>query len=247
MNLFRSLSALFYTIAILISSAIALWSQPKNTDPDPEEFLMMDTGVEIDRKSLAANFVYPKEAKQYGYQGTVNVHVMVDVTGKATRFIVKTPVHPLLDSAAVQAVMRCNYTPAMYDGKKMKSWITIPIIFTLGKNVQPQTVSIPSGATEDKDDSDGYVKPKYDRMNFIKNIKYPREAIDAGMECTASFMVSISSEGKVTDIKEQSNCPKILSDEAKRVISETVFEPALKSGKPVDDKIRISVPFFIKK
>ncbi|MBL7998638.1 MAG: TonB family protein [Candidatus Kapabacteria bacterium] len=229
---------LFIILAAVFATSL-LAQTKKNTqydpDPDPDDFVMMDKGAALDKVSLQKNFIYPDEAKKGGITGTVLVHVMIDKNGKVTRWIVREAVHPLLDSAAVNAVRNASYTAAVYEGRAIKTWMSIPITFRLGKKAQQQQ--------QDDEDSDGYTKPKYDKQALKDEVRYPDEARNANMQCDVKVEVWLTKTGEITELRDMSPCPKILLDELKRAIRTLKFTPAIRDGKPAEDHILISVTF----
>jgi periplasmic protein TonB len=77
--------------------------------------------------------VYPEAARKRGQQGTVYVQARVAKSGKVDQ--VKIPegrgVAPDLDQAAVDAVRKWEFKPALLKGKPVATWVVIPIAFKL--------------------------------------------------------------------------------------------------------------------
>lgn len=231
---FKPFVALHSLLLLLLSLAPSLRAQPIE-NPGPDDFVMMDKGAELDKKSLMKSFAYPDSARKAGIQGTVDVHVMIGKSGKAEEYIIRTAVHPLLDSAAARAVMNASFKPAVYEGKAIKSWMTIPIIFRIGKAKAPEPA-------DDAEDTDGYTRPKYDREAFRKEIRNSSNAA-----CALRISVLVGSDGKAKEIKEDnSQCPAELINDVKRVLSNTLFTPATRDGKPSDDWLIITLNFTAK-
>ena len=57
------------------------------------------------------NIAYPEEAKILGIQGRLVLHFVVETDGTTSRIRVHKPLHPLCDSAAVQALRRTIFIP----------------------------------------------------------------------------------------------------------------------------------------
>ncbi|MBL7973849.1 MAG: TonB family protein [Candidatus Kapabacteria bacterium] len=236
----------FFIVGLLLCCSLEATAQKKATsateaDPDPDDFVMMDKEAVLDKLSLLKAFKYPDPAKKSGIQGTVQVHVLIGKKGIVERYIIKEGVHPLLDTAAVMACMKATFTPAVYENKPIKTWMTIPIIFKLGKAKQN-----PEEEELAKDEGDGYTRPKYNRADFKSKIEYPSDAKSAGTECVVKIDVLVDVNGKVKDVKETSGCPAILVNEVKRVIGKTEFTCGTLDGKPHEDWVTITVPFSLK-
>ncbi len=71
---------------------------------------------------------YPKEAKKKGIKGKVYIKVFIDKTGKATKTIVLKG-FPELNQAAIDAVIKAKYKPAIYQKEKVGVWVTLFLDF----------------------------------------------------------------------------------------------------------------------
>ncbi len=100
-------------------------------------FYELDTKPQVTKRVMPD---YPETARKEGFEGMVIIMVLLDETGHV---IQATPVrssgYTALDSAAIQAARKFEFTPAMKDGKPVKVKMTIPFNFRLknnSKNVQ---------------------------------------------------------------------------------------------------------------
>lgn len=76
--------------------------------------------------------VYPRLAREEGWQGLVILHVFVGPDGRAGEVeIAESSGHEILDEAALKAVEHWNFLPARAGGLSFSSWIKIPIRFLL--------------------------------------------------------------------------------------------------------------------
>jgi TonB family protein len=74
---------------------------------------------------------YPRELRDEGIGGTVNVWFLIDETGAVRRAMVnETSGHELLDDAALEVAETIEFTPAMNRDKNVAVWISLPITFT---------------------------------------------------------------------------------------------------------------------
>jgi len=75
---------------------------------------------------------YPKKARDLRVEGVVMVSVLVGTEGKVVQTEVTQSVHPFLDEAAVDAIQRAVFTPAMLcSGERVPVWISFPFDFKL--------------------------------------------------------------------------------------------------------------------
>ena len=78
--------------------------------------------------------VYPDDAREAGIEGRVVIEAVIGKNGKIETARVSgrtAPAFPSLDEAALNAVYKSIWTPAMQDGKKVRVKIIIPIEFKL--------------------------------------------------------------------------------------------------------------------
>ncbi|RYD52989.1 MAG: energy transducer TonB [Sphingobacteriales bacterium] len=81
---------------------------------------------------LIQHTVYPKEARENGIGGRVNVKVVIDETGQVTDPIIEKSVHPLLDAEALRVVkLMPPWKPGMQNGHAVRVFYTIPIKFII--------------------------------------------------------------------------------------------------------------------
>ncbi|MDA1305485.1 MAG: energy transducer TonB [Nitrospirae bacterium] len=78
--------------------------------------------------------VYPRIARESGWEGTVLIRVNVDADGNASKVKVqKSSGHAVLDEAAVDAVRKWKFSPAKDGNIPIRSVVEIPINFDLRK------------------------------------------------------------------------------------------------------------------
>jgi TonB family protein len=73
---------------------------------------------------------YPDKARAAGAGGTVIVQALIGKDGEVRRTAIAESI-PLLDQAAVQAVERWRFRPAMSNGEPVAVWVAVPVKFTL--------------------------------------------------------------------------------------------------------------------
>jgi protein TonB len=76
--------------------------------------------------------VYPSASRRDGEQGRGVFRVLVDENGKPQDVQVMTSTgFPRLDTAALEAIRKWAFSPAMQNGQKVKSWTRVQVAFQL--------------------------------------------------------------------------------------------------------------------
>ena len=112
--------SLLLFVFIIGFAAIA---QEKEPDVMPEPV----GGIE----AIMKNVVYPKSAKDAGIEGKVIVDLIIDEKGNVTYTEILKSVNDDLDKAALDAITKTKFTPALKDNKPVKAKVTLPIMFKL--------------------------------------------------------------------------------------------------------------------
>jgi TonB family protein len=105
----------------------------ENIENDPAIFQTVEVmpepigGYETIQKKL----IYPKEAKENGIQGTVEIEVMIDEFGEVTSADVKKGIGYGCDESARIAVYYTKFKPGLQRGKPVKVQTVIPVEFKL--------------------------------------------------------------------------------------------------------------------
>jgi len=73
---------------------------------------------------------YPSVAREARVEGTVMVTTLVCEHGHAVRTRISKSI-PMLDAAAIAAVEKWEFAPAMTPGRPVPYWLDIPVNFTL--------------------------------------------------------------------------------------------------------------------
>ena len=77
-------------------------------------------------------FVYPQQARRFGYEGTVVLDLLVDPEGTVENIkIHSTSKYPILDEYAVKYAGRIRFSPASSDGRPLYVTVRIPVTFRL--------------------------------------------------------------------------------------------------------------------
>lgn len=111
--------------------------------PAPYDFVPVDEPPSIDIGTLNKSVQYPEEAKKLGIEGKVNVRVLVMPDGHTNieKTFIETSDARMLDSAALKAIFATQWTPAIYAGKRVACWVSIPITFRNPERIGAKSVS----------------------------------------------------------------------------------------------------------
>ena len=104
-------------------------------DPGPAEPATPEPGVWVLTQQLPDEVLrvapaYPDFAREAGVEGTVHLWALVDLDGSVREVRVRKSV-PMLDEAAVAAVSRWRFTPALNNGRPVRVWVAVPVRFSL--------------------------------------------------------------------------------------------------------------------
>jgi protein TonB len=76
--------------------------------------------------------VYPPASRRTGEEGTVTVRVLVDARGRAGEVqLAKSSGHARLDEAAIAAIRKWTFEPAMRGAQAVPAWTTVRVTFQL--------------------------------------------------------------------------------------------------------------------
>ena len=79
--------------------------------------------------AIQRNVIYPEIALEAGVEGTVFVSAHLDENGNVTECkIIKGHDGTGLNEAAIDAIMKAKFTPAMQRDRKVSVWMSIPIV-----------------------------------------------------------------------------------------------------------------------
>jgi periplasmic protein TonB len=99
--------------------------------PAPDVFIAVEVPPTTDLVALQKSIEYPEMARRAGIEGKVIVRVWIDKKGEPKKPEVLKSDSKLLNDAALKAVMKAVYSPAVQNKQPVGCWMTIPIKFTL--------------------------------------------------------------------------------------------------------------------
>jgi TonB family protein len=105
---------------------------PAPNQPDADGNYRVGSGVRAPRRLVeeSPHSEYPDEARAVGLEGTVIMELWVDETGRVTRARMLRGI-PMLEDAAIAAVMQWRFEPVIVSGKAVPVRMTVTHGFTL--------------------------------------------------------------------------------------------------------------------
>ena len=96
--------------------------------PPPDVFIPYETPP-VPIKPIIPN--YPEMARMAGVEGMVILLVLIDKDGKVRDVQVRKGIGAGLDEAAVEAVKKIPWTPAIQNSRPVAVWMSVPVRFRL--------------------------------------------------------------------------------------------------------------------
>lgn len=261
---------LIFIIALLFAAGC---SEEKSSNPQLGSFDRTMYKVKVDEvpmplggiEAIQKNIVYPQDAKEKGISGRVMVQAYVDETGKLDKVdIIQSDLFgsdksekvqtsdSSLIAAAINAIKNTEFKPGKLDGKNVKAQVVIPILFKLEKDKLTATSndSLKKKLYDNNPDYFVVVEEmpsiKGGINELMKNIVYPAEAKQKGIQGKVYVHVLVDEEGNVVEANSAKEADPLLVEAAIKAIEKTKFNPGKQKGKPVKVQVVIPVSFKLK-
>lgn len=255
-------------IMLMILFAFSLYAQNEKEARKVEladgSFVVPDVYPEL-KKPVKPE--YPKQAILQDIQGKVFVRVKINEQGKVEDAKIAQGINSALNKAALAAAKKMEFSPAVYNGKKVKAAIAVPINFILDpqKEGPKLDVGIPVPKGDDKGKPDVGIEIKKevkgeepDPAVFvevekspepIKLVKpvYPEVAQKAGLTGIVVLRVLVNTEGKPIKAVVIKADNEVFIEPAKKAALETLFSPAVQNGKPITCWLNMPFRFSLAK
>ncbi|MCB9290851.1 MAG: TonB family protein [Lewinellaceae bacterium] len=212
---------------------------------------------------MIGNLKYPEEAKKANAEGLVVVQFTVAKDGSVQDAKVMKSVGHGCDEAALAVVNAMpNWTPAMKDGEPVAMQMSLPFSFKLpqgqaqvGRENEEVFKVVEEMPRFPGCDEDGVAEGELVQCSNMKlieyianNIKYPRDAKDAGVEGVAVVSFVVDKEGWVKDIKVVRPLQESIDSEVVRVVKqmnemEERWIPGRQKGRVVNVQFNLPVKF----
>lgn len=228
-----------------------------------EEMPMFPGGMEELMKYLQKEIKYPQEAIDKGIGGKVIVQFVVNTDGSICNDSVVKSVDPILDAEAIRVVRSMpNWTPGKQRGEPVRVRFTMPVAFGMGGNTTSGTphtytnTTVKQKTVAKQDDTEDeivnapeeqavYPGGMGELMKFLsRNIKYPKEAQDKGIQGRVVLQFVVNKDGSICDSKVVKAVDPQLDAEALRVINAMPnWTPGKQKGEPVRTRFTLPVSF----
>ncbi|MBK9250023.1 MAG: energy transducer TonB [Ignavibacteria bacterium] len=102
-------------------------------EPKVDDSLNIDQEPIPNYAILSRNTIYPESARRTGQEGKVIVQVLLGKDGmpKPGKVSIKSSSNGIFNQAAIDAVMKTPFTPAIQKGQPIEVWVTVPMNFQL--------------------------------------------------------------------------------------------------------------------
>lgn len=201
-------------------------------------------------EALAKNVKYPKKAKKDGTQGTVFVSATIDESGKVTSATIMKSVGHGCDEAALTAVRKTTFTPAVKNGKKVKVQITVPINFKMEDDKKGRTkVKGMPGVPSLNSTGDAYIMAEKmpeligGMEALMKKMVYPESAVKNSIEGKVYIQFVVNENGDPQDIVALRSLSPDCDEAAKNLVKTTKWIPGEQSNKKIKVQMVLPVMF----
>lgn len=105
----------------------------KEVLPSIDDFIAVEEEAKWDPVDLQRRIRYPEAAQRAGIEGIVIVRALVTRTGQVHDIVVDQADNKLLEEAAVEAVRKTPFTPAIQNKQPVATWVQVDVHFQLSK------------------------------------------------------------------------------------------------------------------
>ena len=181
---------------------------------------------------------YPEKARQARVEGIVILEAKIDEQGNVIDTRVLRSI-PILDQAAIDALMQWKYQPLLIDGKPRKVLFTVTVRFVLHEGTEDALDKFAQGAVRAIKD----IKPP----RLVKEVPpvYPEIARQSQVQGVVILGVKTDEEGKVEDLIVLRSIP-LLDQAAIDAVRQWIYEPMIVDGKAVPVVFTVTVRFNLK-
>ncbi len=96
----------------------------------PYEFVPVESEPQVaDGDTIMKHLVYPEEARKLGQTGKVSVRFRVETDGHVSRAVIEQGKYELLNAAAIDAIKKTRFSPAVQNGQPIAVWTSETIEF----------------------------------------------------------------------------------------------------------------------
>ncbi len=208
--------------------------------PLPQGAVRIGGDIREPRKIQDMRPNYPSAALAARVQGLVILEADVDTTGKVVQANVLRSI-PLLDQAAVDAVLQWRYEPTLVNG------VAVPIRMTVTVNFLAPPAAGDAGSLAAPATANAPAAPSGTRAPIkIRDVKptYPPDALAAHVEGLVTLDVAIDTDGTVKDVTVVRSVP-LLDQAAVDAVRRWQYTPAVVDGMRVSTRATVTITFTL--
>lgn len=129
--MFQKVTMMLTILFVLVYSFSEVQSQ-QSISPEIDEFIEVEQDPKVDLAKLQKLVVYPDLAVKAEIEGRVIVRILIDSTGNVRKIVIEDSDNVILNDAAIDAVKKYGkFSPAIFKGKPITCWLSIPITFRI--------------------------------------------------------------------------------------------------------------------
>lgn len=114
-------------LVLSVGAQRSLAAQVADTPASESTYVFVEKFPEVVKRVMPN---YPLGARKLGIEGTVQLNALVGKDGKVKRVKIKQSVVGL-NEAAIEAVCKWRFRPALSHGQPVAVWVTLPVNFRL--------------------------------------------------------------------------------------------------------------------
>ncbi|HEY0232176.1 MAG TPA: TonB family protein [Dokdonella sp.] len=186
---------------------------------------------------------YPPSAVVARISGNVMLNVHVDAQGNpesAAVDSVEPPEAAMLSDAAIAAVMRWKFNPALRDGVAVADDVQVPVEFRVDEDEASAGAAQPTPAK-----ASTTIAASYQRLSPPA---YPASSVASGIEGVVYVAAAIDADGHVASASVEHAEPVmagVLGDAATTAVRSWTFNPARQNGNTVASRIVVPLRFAL--
>lgn len=222
-------------------------------------------------KWATQNIKYPSKAIEAGIEGKVYVNFIIDSTGRVGHAEIQRSTQSLLNAEALKGIEAMpDWIPGKQRGKAVRVIYTLPVTFSLkdqAGNFAPKVTIIPphneaktptlvKDSSETENSTEVCIFQVVEEMPesaegnvaewIMKNIKYPKEAIEANITGKVFVQFVIEKDGSITNAKIARSASTLLDAEALRIVNNMPqWIPGKQRGKAVRVAYTLPISFSL--
>lgn len=222
-------------------------------------------------KWATQNIKYPSKAIEAGIEGKVYVNFIIDSTGRVGHAEIQRSTQSLLNAETLKGIEAMpDWIPGKQRGKAVRVIYTLPVTFSLkdqAGNFAPKVTIIPPHneaktptLVKDSSETENSTEvcifqvveemPEFAEGNvaewIMKNIKYPKEAIEANITGKVFVQFVIEKDGSITNAKIARSASTLLDAEALRIVNNMPqWIPGKQRGKAVRVAYTLPISFSL--